>query len=374
LGIGLGPGLILTWEVFVKDFVLVVAVFLICLSSCSTSAPLTTQEKIDQIGAIISQRMQEKENRLITDMRKDIMAGKRVDRLPPPVTKDEIISVLGRPLKTQMFLGALYMLYETKDKQLYVFVVNESQSDAGYRKVEPNDPKLKDIFNAKVDAYGFPPGTHSLESESVNQRPAEARQPETPVDARLVAQEYYIKGISSKDRTKALEYFNKALELDPQNRSTYLARAEEYYGRGDYVRAFRDFDQVLGLNPEPSDYKSIAWHLVTCKDPKYRDAKKGVMYAEKAFKTLCGPSLLKLDNNCAEYLHVLAVAKAEGGDFLNAEAAEKLIKKSYYPLNDAEEKKKKEFEKSLEAFKYKRTYLEAFQNDQNGNPGDAGLK
>ena len=56
---------------------------------------------------------------------------------------------------------------------------------------------------------------------------------------------YYYKG----DFDRAIEDFNKALELDPNYIGTYYNRGLAYYYKGDFDRAIEDFNKALELDP-----------------------------------------------------------------------------------------------------------------------------
>jgi tetratricopeptide (TPR) repeat protein len=48
---------------------------------------------------------------------------------------------------------------------------------------------------------------------------------------------------------QAIEYFNKALELNPNFAEAYIKRGNSYYSKQDYDRAIADYDQALAINP-----------------------------------------------------------------------------------------------------------------------------
>jgi len=64
---------------------------------------------------------------------------------------------------------------------------------------------------------------------------------------------YYYKG----DFDRAIEDFDKALELDPNYPGAYYSRGLSYYYKGDFDRAIEDFDKALELDPNyPGTYNS----------------------------------------------------------------------------------------------------------------------
>ena len=49
---------------------------------------------------------------------------------------------------------------------------------------------------------------------------------------------------------RAIEDFNKAIELDPENANTYYFRGHAYHNKGDHDRAIEDYNKTIELDPE----------------------------------------------------------------------------------------------------------------------------
>ena len=52
-----------------------------------------------------------------------------------------------------------------------------------------------------------------------------------------------------KQIDKALERYSYAIELNPNNASTYSNRGVAYHNKGEYDRAIRDYTEAIRLNP-----------------------------------------------------------------------------------------------------------------------------
>lgn len=54
-------------------------------------------------------------------------------------------------------------------------------------------------------------------------------------------------------KVKALQAYNKALRLNPENPSVYASRGAAYFFLGEYELAEQDFNKVLQINPHQAD-------------------------------------------------------------------------------------------------------------------------
>jgi tetratricopeptide (TPR) repeat protein len=77
--------------------------------------------------------------------------------------------------------------------------------------------------------------------------------------------EYYNKGLKRYDEqkwAKAIEYFNKALNLDSTNGETYIKLAHSYKNAGNYVESIRAFEKAEALKTPLvyEDYFSLAFN------------------------------------------------------------------------------------------------------------------
>ena len=59
---------------------------------------------------------------------------------------------------------------------------------------------------------------------------------------------------STGDYRRSIEYFAKAMELDPIRPSIYLDRGMAYASAEDYANAIADFDRAIELNPNPAAF------------------------------------------------------------------------------------------------------------------------
>jgi tetratricopeptide (TPR) repeat protein len=67
-----------------------------------------------------------------------------------------------------------------------------------------------------------------------------------------IAEKYRKKGCESREKgeyKESLVYFNKALELRPENAANWFERGSAYYEMGDFTAAIRDYDRVLEIDP-----------------------------------------------------------------------------------------------------------------------------
>ena len=101
----------------------------------------------------------------------------------------------------------------------------------------------------------------------------------------------------------AIEDFNKALELNPNNVETYHCRGVTYYSKGDFDRAIEDFSKALKLNPDnvgkTYHYRGLAYHKKGVFDLAIEDFNKA----------------LELNPNNVETYHCRGVTYYSKGDF-----------------------------------------------------------
>jgi len=71
------------------------------------------------------------------------------------------------------------------------------------------------------------------------------------------------KNTQFSDPKKALEYLNKAIDLDPQYANAYVGRGLSYFQLKDYDRALSDLNKAIELNhsfPDAYNARSIVWN------------------------------------------------------------------------------------------------------------------
>ena len=110
---------------------------------------------------------------------------------------------------------------------------------------------------------------------------------------------------------QAIEDYNQALRLDPNNAAAYRGRADSYLSSGQQAPAASDYRKSLELNGDDVNaLNNLAWLLSTSPDDKLRDGKQAVEFAHQA----CDAT----DFARADLLSTLAAAHAETGDFVAA--------------------------------------------------------
>ena len=83
---------------------------------------------------------------------------------------------------------------------------------------------------------------------------------------------------------KAIADYDEAIRLDPRSAPAYIARGMVWVRKGEYDKAITDLNQVLSINPKDvTAYNGLAWIQATCPDEKYRDGKKAVENANRAY-------------------------------------------------------------------------------------------
>ena len=145
-----------------------------------------------------------------------------------------------------------------------------------------------------------------------------------------------------KEYNKAIQDHTKAIEVDPEYAKAYNKRGNVWEKIKEYDKAIKDFTTAISIDPVLAEgLNSLAWLLATCPDPDYRDGKKAVKYALKAYKI----------NSDSANTGTLAAAYAEVGDFNNA------IKYQKEAINKAkDEKQKREDISRLELYKKNKPY------------------
>lgn len=152
----------------------------------------------------------------------------------------------------------------------------------------------------------------------------------TSIDYQAMGEVQYKKG----DRQKAVYYFNKALEKDPDNIEAYSGRAMSYYTLGDYAKAINDFDMVRRAEPYRSEVYSALGSAYASYE-KYDDAisilKQGLVLNPNNVEALIalGSVYMKQDKYqqaLEEYNKGLAVRKMKLLYYLRGLAYEKMGK------------------------------------------------
>jgi tetratricopeptide (TPR) repeat protein len=115
--------------------------------------------------------------------------------------------------------------------------------------------------------------------------------------------------LTRKQYDQALADFNKSIELDPKYSSPLLQRSRLWMLQKDYGKALADYKKAVELAPKDAGasfyYSGLALFLAGCPDARYRNGKKALKAAEKAYQWTKGPGELS----------ALAAAHAELGQF-----------------------------------------------------------
>jgi tetratricopeptide (TPR) repeat protein len=91
---------------------------------------------------------------------------------------------------------------------------------------------------------------------------------------------YYNRGLAYADKKqydKAIEDYNRAIELDPQYASAYRSRGSAYRIKKDYNEAVTDYDKAIELNPSASVYNGRGFTFLEW--GKYTEAEKDIRKA-----------------------------------------------------------------------------------------------
>ena len=81
------------------------------------------------------------------------------------------------------------------------------------------------------------------------------------------------------DLEHALADYNEAALLSPNNGDTYSCRGDVYKLQGQFAEAIDDYQRAIQCYGDATaaayPLNSLAWLLVTCRDPKWRDPARG---------------------------------------------------------------------------------------------------
>ena len=128
-----------------------------------------------------------------------------------------------------------------------------------------------------------------------------------------------------KQIEKAIADYSEAIKLKPDFPLALHNRASLYAAQGQWDKAIADFAKVVALVPTNAvEHNNLAWFLVTCPDPKFRDPSKAVKLAQKA---------VEMAPKEGNHWNTLGVAHYRARDWKAATAA---LEKSKELLGDTE--------------------------------------
>ena len=135
-----------------------------------------------------------------------------------------------------------------------------------------------------------------------------------PKDTNKTSIVYYNRGYiwdQKGEYDKAIADYNQALAINPKFPHAYNNRGRIWRKKGEYGKAIADHNQCLAVDPKHATaYAYLAFLRATCPNEKYRDGKKAVENAKKAYELDGGKNWEVLDS--------LGTAYAESGDFEKA--------------------------------------------------------
>ena len=168
--------------------------------------------------------------------------------------------------------------------------------------VEPNDT-VTICKSLKPAVLGYLRDRHGISSETIyNDLHGFIRHQNIHQSAYV---EFY-KGISSSNKgnhQQAIEYFSKAISLNPQMASAYNNRGVSYAFNGDYANAIQDCEAALKLHPEhPGVYSNLS--AVYFYQKNYM---QGIQYGSRAIEL---GSTIAFFNRGEAWLHLAEWEKA----------------------------------------------------------------
>jgi tetratricopeptide (TPR) repeat protein len=143
---------------------------------------------------------------------------------------------------------------------------------------------------------------------------------------------YYLKAVAYSDMgdfSNAIMNLTAFIKFNPGDSEAYSYRGWCRTETGDYEDALSDCQKAVTLDPKfIYGYNNLAWLMAVCPDPRFRNGRKALEYAQKA----CALGGWQ-DASCVD---TLAAAYAETGDFRKAVKWEKEAIKNIPPEDLAE--------------------------------------
>lgn len=105
---------------------------------------------------------------------------------------------------------------------------------------------------------------------------------------------------------EAIEQYRAAICLEPDWKELHLVFARRLVGANQPAEAIEEFQKALDLDPNDAEtLNDLAWLYATCADPRYRDPAKALEHAQRAVE---GLAQVSLDSGKAAILDTLATA------------------------------------------------------------------
>jgi tetratricopeptide (TPR) repeat protein/serine/threonine protein kinase len=152
----------------------------------------------------------------------------------------------------------------------------------------------------------------------------------------LLALHYWTKENRYED---AINIYNKALAIEPRDKTVYFSLGMCNYGLKNYEEAIKSYEIYLEIAPNDS----TALFFVGKSYQMLGHAEKSLEYLQRA---------IAIDPNNYGFLDIIAAAYAETGDF------EKAVEYQKKAIELADDSAKKEYEKRLEAYKAHKPWRE----------------
>ena len=115
----------------------------------------------------------------------------------------------------------------------------------------------------------------------------------------------------AKEHGKAVADFTELIRLSPKADHAYVLRRMAQRSQRNHAQAIADYQEAIRINPKNNlPYTCLAWLWASSPDPKVRDGKKAVEYAQKACELSDWKDANDLENLAAGYAEVGNFAEA----------------------------------------------------------------
>lgn len=155
---------------------------------------------------------------------------------------------------------------------------------------------------------------------------------------------------ASKQPSKAIDAYDRVIEINPKAGGAFRGRADSYLAMGKQTEAIADYEAALTIEPRNSGVlNNLAWILATSPEDKLRNGKRAIELATLACEVT--------EYKQAHILSTLAAGYAESGDFDTA------INWSKKAVELGKENIKGQLGKELESYQAKKPWREATPPD-----------